>query len=79
MKHGKKYVESAALVDRLKQYDPMESMELVCKTDGLHGGEADALLLAQGRQGLHDLLAPVHADDVGIVETAEFHLISPPE
>ena len=29
MKHGKKYVESAALVDRLKQYDPMESMELV--------------------------------------------------
>ena len=32
MKHGKKYVESAALVDRLKQYDPMESMELVCKT-----------------------------------------------
>ena len=32
MKHGKKYVESAALIDRLKQYDPMESMELVCKT-----------------------------------------------
>ena len=32
MKHGKKYVESAALVDRLKQYDPMEGMELVCKT-----------------------------------------------
>ena len=32
MKHGKKYVESAALVDRLKQYDPRESMELVCKT-----------------------------------------------
>ena len=32
MKHGKKYIESAALVDRLKQYDPMESMELVCKT-----------------------------------------------
>ena len=32
MKHGKKYVESAALIDRLKQYDPLESMELVCKT-----------------------------------------------
>ncbi len=32
MKHGKKYIESAALVDRLKQYDPMEGMELVCKT-----------------------------------------------
>ena len=29
MKHGKKYIESAALVDRLKQYDPMEGMELV--------------------------------------------------
>ena len=32
MKHGKKYIESAALVDRLKQYDPIEGMELVCKT-----------------------------------------------
>ncbi len=46
MKHGKKYVESAALVDRLKQYDPMESMELVCKTaKGKHGGGQAFLMI----------------------------------
>ena len=32
MKHGKKYVESARLVDRTKQYDPAEAMDLAIKT-----------------------------------------------
>ena len=32
MKHGKKYVESAKLVDRSKQYDPTEAMDLAIKT-----------------------------------------------
>ncbi len=32
MKHGKKYVESAKLVDRTKLYDPEEAIELVQKT-----------------------------------------------
>ena len=48
MKHGKKYVESAALIDRLKQYDPMESMELVCKTAKAKFDES--------------ILAPINAD-----------------
>ncbi len=32
MKHGKKYVESSKLIDRMKQYDPEEAVDLVCKT-----------------------------------------------
>ena len=32
MKHGKKYVESAKLVDRSKQYDTGEALELAIKT-----------------------------------------------
>ena len=32
MKHGKKYVESAKLVDRTKLYDPSEAMDLSVKT-----------------------------------------------
>ncbi|MGI6192012.1 MAG: 50S ribosomal protein L1 [Christensenellales bacterium] len=32
MKHGKKYIESAKLVDRTKLYDPEEAIELVQKT-----------------------------------------------
>ena len=28
-KHGKKYVESVAKVDRLKEYSPLEAVELV--------------------------------------------------
>lgn len=32
MKHGKKYVESAKLVDRTRQYDPAEAMDLAIKT-----------------------------------------------
>ena len=32
MKHGKKYVESAKLVDSTKVYESAEALELVCKT-----------------------------------------------
>ena len=32
MKHGKKYVESAKLVDRTKLYDPADAMDLTIKT-----------------------------------------------
>ena len=32
MKHGKKYQESVKLIDHLKQYDPEEAVDLVCKT-----------------------------------------------
>ncbi|HHX57211.1 MAG TPA: 50S ribosomal protein L1 [Clostridiales bacterium] len=31
MKHGKKYVDSLKTVDRLKQYDSNEALDLVCK------------------------------------------------
>lgn len=31
MKHGKKYVDSLKTVDRLKQYDSAEALDLVCK------------------------------------------------
>ena len=32
MKHGKKYIDSAKLIDPLKAYDPEEAIDLVCKT-----------------------------------------------
>ena len=32
MKHGKKYVDSAKLVDRSKLYDPSEALDLCVKT-----------------------------------------------
>ena len=32
MKHGKKYVEAAKLIERGKVYDPVEGLELACKT-----------------------------------------------
>ena len=32
MKHGKKYVESAKLIDHLKQYDPDEACDMIVKT-----------------------------------------------
>ncbi|HOA85008.1 MAG TPA: 50S ribosomal protein L1, partial [Bacillota bacterium] len=31
-KYGKKYLESAKLIDKTKLYDPQEAFELVCKT-----------------------------------------------
>ena len=32
MKHGKKYVEGAKLIDKTNLYDPAEALELACKT-----------------------------------------------
>ena len=32
MNHGKKYAESAKLIDRTKVYDPQEALDLCCKT-----------------------------------------------
>ena len=32
MKHGKKYVDSAKLIDTLKSYDPAEACDLACQT-----------------------------------------------
>ena len=32
MKHGKKYVDAAKLVDRTKLYDPAEALDLAVKT-----------------------------------------------
>ncbi|MCI6377381.1 MAG: 50S ribosomal protein L1 [Clostridiales bacterium] len=32
MKHGKKYVDSAKLIDTLNAYDPADACDLVCKT-----------------------------------------------
>ena len=38
MFRGKKYKESAKLIDRSVQYDPNEALELVLKAAGLQGG-----------------------------------------
>ena len=32
MNHGKKYTESAKLIDRTKVYDPQEALSLCCQT-----------------------------------------------
>ena len=40
MKHGKKYVESAKLVDRTKLYEPAEALETVVKTASAKFDEA---------------------------------------
>src|SRR5699024_8407782 len=32
MKHGKKYIEAAKLIESSKTYDPAEALELCCKT-----------------------------------------------
>ena len=32
MKHGKKYIDAAKLIENNKTYDPSEALELCCKT-----------------------------------------------
>ena len=32
MKHGKKYIDAAKLIENNKTYDPNEALELCCKT-----------------------------------------------
>ncbi|NLB60864.1 MAG: 50S ribosomal protein L1 [Clostridiales bacterium] len=55
MKHGKKYIESAKLVDREKLYDPKEGLELVLAT---HKAKFDESVELHIRLGVD----PRHAD-----------------
>lgn len=53
MKHGKKYVDSAKLVDRTKQYDSMEALELTCKTAKAKFDETIEIHVRLGVDGKH--------------------------
>ena len=55
MKHGKKYVESAKLIDRMKQYDPEEAVDVVLKTGKAKFDETVELSVRLG-------VDPRHAD-----------------
>ncbi len=55
MKHGKKYTESAKLIDSLKQYDPEEAVDLVLKTGKAKFDETVEISLRLG-------VDPRHAD-----------------
>ena len=39
MKHGKKYIDAAKLIENNKTYDPTEALELCCKTATAKFGE----------------------------------------
>jgi large subunit ribosomal protein L1 len=53
MKHGKKYVEAAKLVDRAKYYESAEAIELVKKTATAKFDETVELHLRTGCDGRH--------------------------
>ena len=53
MKHGKKYVEAAKLVDRTKLYDPMEAMELAKKVATAKFDETIEVHMRTGCDGRH--------------------------
>jgi len=53
MKHGKKYVESAKLVDRSKMYDTTEALGLVCETAKAKFDETVELHIRLGVDGRH--------------------------
>ena len=53
MKHGKKYVEAAKLVDRSKYYEAAEAIELVKKTATAKFDETVELHLRTGCDGRH--------------------------
>ena len=55
MKHGKKYVDSAKLIDHLNAYDPAEACELACKTSK---AKFDETIEVSARLGVD----PRHAD-----------------
>ena len=55
MKHGKKYVDSAKLIDTTKSYDPEEALELVCQTSK---AKFDETIELSARLGVD----PRHAD-----------------
>lgn len=53
MKHGKKYVDSVKLVDRTKQYDSAEALELSCKTAKAKFDETIEIHVRLGVDGKH--------------------------
>ena len=53
MKHGKKYVEAAKLIDRSKQYEPTEAIELVKKAATAKFDETIEVHLRTGCDGRH--------------------------
>ncbi len=55
MKHGKKYVDSAKLIDTAKSYDPDEALDLICQTSK---AKFDETIELSARLGVD----PRHAD-----------------
>ncbi|MCR5488390.1 MAG: 50S ribosomal protein L1 [Lachnospiraceae bacterium] len=53
MKHGKKYVEAAKLVDRMKLYEPEEAMDLVKKVATAKFDETIEVHIRTGCDGRH--------------------------
>ena len=53
MKHGKKYVEAAKAIDRSKQYEPSEAMELVKKAATAKFDETIEVHVRTGCDGRH--------------------------
>ncbi|WP_101697130.1 50S ribosomal protein L1 [Clostridium minihomine] len=53
MKHGKKYVDSAKLVDRAKLYDPQDALELCVKTGTAKFDETVEVHVKLGVDGRH--------------------------
>lgn len=53
MKHGKKYIEAAKLIDRTVQYEPEEAIGLVKKTAGAKFDETVELHIRTGCDGRH--------------------------
>ena len=53
MKHGKKYVEAAKLIDREKQYEPAEAIALVKKTSTAKFDETIEINIRTGCDGRH--------------------------
>ena len=53
MKHGKKYVESAKLVDKTKLYDPAEALEVAVKTATAKFDETIEAHIRTGCDGRH--------------------------
>ena len=53
MKHGKKYVDSAKLIDRAKLYDTTEALELCVKTGSAKFDESDEVHVKLGVDSRH--------------------------
>ena len=53
MKHGKKYIETAKLVDRVTQYEPAEAIALVKKTAVAKFDETVEIHIRTGCDGRH--------------------------